>query len=81
MAQSSLPLMLGASTLVVLDKIAQGKPTARPLMGALVATVILSFVAQGAPDLAHSLAVLVFVTALLTSGGSLAARVQSNHVL
>lgn len=71
---SPLPLMLTASGIVVLDAIAQGKPTGKPIVGAFIVTFGLSLAAGSAPELAHGIAVIILLTSLLTSGGRLAER-------
>lgn len=74
MKRSPLPLMFATGAIVSLDALAQGKPTARPIVSAFVVSIGLSLIGNGAPELAHGLALLIFTTALLTAGGRLAQR-------
>lgn len=74
MADSPLPLMLTASGMVTLDALAQGKPTGKPIVAGFLVTFGLVLIAQGAPEAARALALVIFITALLSSGANLAVR-------
>lgn len=73
-----LTWMLAAGVLVTLDAAAQGKPSARPVAAAFGVTFALSLIAKPAPKLAGSIATVIFLTALLTSGFRLANRAGIN---
>lgn len=69
MNDSTPLLILGAGVLTVVGELSRGE-TPRPavFIGTAGAGILVTFAALAAPDMAHSFAVLVFLTALLTSG-------------
>lgn len=76
MTGSTTVYAVATGTIVTLDTIAQGKPSARPIVSSVVLLLLLALLSQPAPELARSLAAVILITALLTSGADLARRSQ-----
>lgn len=70
-------LVLGAGALTILGELSRGE-TPRPavFIGTAAAGLGIMFAAMGAPGPAHGLALVVFLTALLTSGYDVAQGVN-----
>lgn len=62
-------LVLGAGALTIIGELSRGEsPRPAVFIGTAGAGLAIMFASFAAPDLAHGFAVVVFLTALLTSG-------------